>query len=136
MTVTRYESNIHPMDNGGMVEDQSGAFVKYEDYLKVVAERDTLQSKTLRPTAEEVAEQISRFVNSISQSQVKELGIAMCKDHRTLIQSKMRFVMAFLGELSDLYAHKFYDARNEQACKVADKMLSALDDMDKCLPFI
>ena len=85
---------------------------------------------------EELAEAISRFVNSSGANDIKQLGIAMCKDHRTLIQSKMHFVMAFLGELSALHSEGFYDARNEHSCKIADKMLSALDGFDKSLPFI
>lgn len=85
---------------------------------------------------QELAEAISRFVNSSHPKHIGALGIAMCKDHRTLIQSKMHFVMAFLSELSDLHANGFYDARNEQSCKIADKMLSALDEFDKSLPFI
>lgn len=84
----------------------------------------------------ELADQISRFVNSMNLDEVKELGVVMACDHRTLIQSKMRFVMSFLSELSDRYAHGQFDARNEQACKVADKMLQALDEFDKSLPFI
>lgn len=84
----------------------------------------------------ELAEAISRFVNSSSPSEIDKLGIEMVMDHRTLVQSKMRFVMSFLSELSDRYAHGHFDARNEQSCKIADKMLSALDEFDKSLPFI
>jgi len=84
----------------------------------------------------ELADAISSFVNSSGHGDIKELGIAMTKDHRTLVQSKMQFVMSFLSELSDLKANGFYDARNEQACTIADKMLSALDSEDKYLPFI
>jgi hypothetical protein len=85
---------------------------------------------------QQLADDISKFVNSISQSHIAELGVALTHDHRTLIQSKMRFVLAFLKELDNLYVHKFYDARNEAACKLANKMLANLNEMDTCLPFI
>jgi len=85
---------------------------------------------------EEMAEALSRYVNSVMASELPKLGIAMCRDHRTLIQLKMRFVMAFLGELSDMKAHGQYDARNEAACNAADKMLAALDFHEKAMPFI
>jgi len=84
----------------------------------------------------EMDEAISTFVNRCTTTDLKDLGIAMAKDHRTLVQSKMRFVMAFLGELSDMYAHGQCDLRNEAACTAADKMLSALSEFDKSLPFV
>lgn len=84
----------------------------------------------------ELADTISNFTNSLHHGYLKELGIAMTQDHRTLVQSKMHIVMSFLSELSDMHAHGHYDLRNEAACKLADKMLSALSEQDKCLPFV
>jgi hypothetical protein len=78
---------------------------------------------------EEIAKDISRFVNSFDDEKMKELGIMMAHDHRTLVQNKMRIVMAFLGELDNLKAHGFCDLRNQAACDMATAMCQAVKDM-------
>lgn len=84
----------------------------------------------------EMDEAISRFVNSISQSEIPELGEAMARDHRTLQQSKFRMCLSFIEQLAIAYDNGHYDLRNEAACKAASKMFKALSEVDKAIPFV
>ena len=44
----------------------------------------------MRMTAEELAQEISRFVNGASITQMEQLAELMANDHPTLQQSKMK----------------------------------------------
>lgn len=85
---------------------------------------------------DELAKAISNFVNTMSPNAVGALGVAMAKDHRTLVQLKMRIVMSFLKELASSNERGNYDLRNEQACKIASKMLAHLTEIDAYMPFV
>ena len=103
---------------------------KYE-----AAKRD----QRIQEEAKELAEKISKFVNNMcdGRQHAKALGSAMLNDHRTLLQTKIVIVIEFLKGLSEDYSQGYYDARNEAACKIADKMLSALTPEDiMYIPFI
>lgn len=82
----------------------------------------------------DLAERISRFVNSNSEEAITTLGRAMANDHRTLVQSKGRMIRGFLKELQTNYKDQRYDLRNEAISKWADEVLTKVDGPH--LPFI
>jgi hypothetical protein len=71
--------------------------------------------------AEELANEISNFVNGASVTEVEKLAELMSQDHPTLQQSKMRLACMFI----EFMANKAYvDARNEQSKSTAIAMIS------------
>ena len=73
-----------------------------------------------RLKADELANEISNFVNGASINEVERLVELMGQDHPTLQQAKMRLVCLFVEQM----ANKAYtDARNEQSKKTAIAMI-------------
>ena len=73
-----------------------------------------------RLKADELAKEISRFVNGASSNEVERLAELMSQDHPTLQQSTMRLVCLFVEQM----ANKSYtDLRNEQSKKTAIAMI-------------
>jgi hypothetical protein len=89
----------------------------------ILSERETDEIKDL-------AERISKFVNSNSEEAITTLGRAMCNDHRTLIQSKGRLIRGFIKQLRDDHMVGRFDLRNQAIVEWAMKV------EDPCLPFI
>lgn len=87
--------------------------------------------------ARELAERISRFVNTMSggRERAKALGLAMLNDHRTLLQTKFVMVHTFINGLAINYTDRYFDARNEQACKLSSQMIEPIEQ-DPTLPYI
>jgi len=75
----------------------------------------------MRMTAEQLAQEISRFVNGARDNEMEQLAELMSNDHPTLQQSKMKLACMFIEQM----ANKSYtDARNEQSKKVANAMIN------------
>ena len=77
-----------------------------------------------RPTPKEVADTISNFLNVMSnQEEVKEVIELLLRDHRTLQQSTMRFMLSYIEETARRYNANnrgdFFDLRNEDMGKLA-----------------
>jgi len=92
------------------------------DLRQMRAERAAAERQSdIEEQAKELADQISRFVNDMSggRDKAKALGRAMLNDHRTLLQTKMLMVLAYLDGLAEDHADNRYDARNEASCKIA-----------------
>ena len=103
------------------------------------ARAEAERKQAVEAEAKELAEQISRFVNDISggREKAKALGRAMLNDHRTLLQTKTLIALEYLDGLAGDLVAGHYDARNEATCKIAAKMMGALDTEDKeFIPFI
>ena len=82
----------------------------------------------MRITAEELATEISRFVNGANVNEVEKLVDLMTNDHPTLQQSKMRLFCMFIENM----ANKSYtDARNDESKKVANAMIRGFKDHSK-----
>lgn len=77
---------------------------------------------------EEVAEKLEKFVNSFSFPAEEFADRITQRTHRTLQQSIMRIVIALLQRWSDNYEKGIYDLRNEDTCKLADKMIKGAGD--------
>jgi hypothetical protein len=93
----------------------------------------------IQAEAEKIAEQISRFINSMcsGREKAKALGQAMLKDHRTLLQTKFLIAHEFINGLAVNYTDRYFDERNKRACELSNKMISALETDDvEYLPFI
>jgi len=71
-------------------------------------------------TTEELAQEISRFVNGASDDKLQELAEHMLKDHRTLQQKKMKLACMFIELMAE---NKGVDARNEHSQKTAEHMI-------------
>ena len=73
-----------------------------------------------RLKADELAREISNFVNGASSNEVEQLVELMAHDHPTLQQLKMKLACLFIEQM----ANKSYtDARNEQSKKTALAMI-------------
>lgn len=81
-----------------------------------------------RLTAEQLAEEISRFVNGASSTEVKELAELMGQDHPTLQQSKMRLACLFIEVMGN---KPHVDARNETSRKTAKAMIKGYKESAK-----
>lgn len=73
-----------------------------------------------RLTTEQLAEEISNYVNGASSSEVKRLAELMSQDHPTLQQSKMRLACAFIEQMAN---KPHVDGRNETSQKTAKAMI-------------
>ena len=82
----------------------------------------------MRMTAEQLAQEISRFVNGARETEMEQLAELMSNDHPTLQQSKMKLVCMFIEQM----ANKSYtDLRNEQSKKVANAMILGFKEHSK-----
>ena len=73
---------------------------------------------------EVVAKTISNYVNAGNNNDFDELAKLMVQDHRTLQQSKMRLVYAFISEMAQL---QYTDARNEASVNFAKRVMELKD---------
>jgi len=73
-----------------------------------------------RLKADELANEISNFVNGASINEVERLVELMAQDHPTLQQAKMRLVCLFVEQMAN---KQYTDARNEQSKKTAIAMI-------------
>ena len=81
-----------------------------------------------RLNTNELAEQISRFVNGASSSEVERLVDLMVQDHPTLQQSKMRLACLFIEKMAD---RPYTDARNEDSKRIAQSMIKGYKEAEK-----
>jgi hypothetical protein len=86
----------------------------------------------------ELAEAISKFVNSHSAADVYILGVALTNDHRTLVQKKMGIFMGFAQTMRDLQAAGHTDGRNEMTGKLCTELCDTCPNLGdfKALPCI
>lgn len=73
-----------------------------------------------RLKADELAKEISRFVNGASITEIDRLAELMSQDHPTLQQSTMRLACLFIEQMAN---KNYTDARNEQSKKTAIAMI-------------
>jgi len=77
-----------------------------------------------RLTPDEMAEEMSKFLNTLSSDERTEKFVeAMRRDHRTLQQSFTRLCLAWIADLAD---REHYDGRNEASVKVAKEIKRAI----------
>lgn len=89
-----------------------------------------------RKLAAELAEKISRFVNSMAnEDRIKFFVEAMHNEHRTLQQSFTGLALAWLKHLAALPEGHF-DARNKASVDIAKKLVGSLDKYATYLPTI
>jgi hypothetical protein len=82
------------------------------------------------------ADNLSRVVNAGCRQDIDKFAELMINDHRTLIQIKMGLCVKFMELLLDQYAHGYFDGRNEYACKIAKRMLDAVEPFERQMPLI
>ena len=73
-----------------------------------------------RLKADELAREISNFVNGANIDEVERLVELMAQDHPTLQQLKMKLVCMFVEQMA---SKQYTDARNEQSKKTAMAMI-------------
>ena len=73
-----------------------------------------------RLKVDELAREISNFVNGAGIDEVKELVELMAQDHPTLQQLKMKLACMFVEQMA---SKEYTDARNEQSKKTAIAMI-------------
>ncbi len=73
-----------------------------------------------RLKADELAREISNFVNGAHIDEVERLVELMSQDHPTLQQSKMKLACMFIEQMA---SKQYTDARNEQSKKTALAMI-------------
>jgi hypothetical protein len=80
----------------------------------------------------EFAKAFSDFVNIMSNDQAEQHAIdAMLREHRTLQQSMMGFIMKFIEQMSK----QNHDLRNEASVKLAQRIMD-IPVEDRILPFV
>jgi hypothetical protein len=72
--------------------------------------------------AKDVARLISDFVNNMG-ADTKGLAQYLASDHRSLQQSTMRLFMLFVAQMAELEKAGYFDARNEDAVKLAKAIM-------------
>jgi hypothetical protein len=73
-----------------------------------------------RLKADELAKEISNFVNGAGINEVQQLVELMAQDHPTLQQSKMKLACMFVEQMA---SKEYTDARNEQSKRTALAMI-------------
>lgn len=82
--------------------------------------------------AKELADQFSSFVNSGFSRSADDLAILAMNDHPTLLQSKMRFCIAFI----ELMSQRNGDLRTEASQELAKKIVANTTEQDRSLPLV
>lgn len=80
-----------------------------------------------RLSAEELAKEISRFVNGASQDDVQELIKFMSGDHPTLQQATMRLACGFIESMANKVNT---DLRNQYSKKVANQIIQGYREVE------
>lgn len=76
----------------------------------------------------DLAEALSAFINSADSDEIVLLANDIARDHRTLVQRKFGFFLAFTKVLARNYNEGNYDARNEYACKTSVGIMNLVID--------
>lgn len=84
--------------------------------------------------AKEAWENLSSFVNKYGFPE-KEFVEFVMMDHRTLQQSMMRLFLGCIKAWAEKAEKGEYDLRNEQTCKLCQKIVARFDN-EMGLPFI
>lgn len=85
-------------------------------------------------TGEEMAKELSNFVNSLSsRRRQKEFCETLMREHRTLQQSVFGLFSAAIREWAK---QENFDARNEFTIKTCKKIVSSVDDINYNPPLI
>lgn len=80
----------------------------------------------MRKTAQELFNEISRFVNGARPAEVKELAQLLASDHPTLQQSTMGLCLQFIKAMAD---KPYVDARNIESKLHAQAALEGIHKM-------
>jgi hypothetical protein len=83
----------------------------------------------------ELADKLSRFVNSGTQEDIQMLADAVLKDHRTLQQQTFGFFLMCIRKWAALEGN-WYDLRNEWTVQTCKQIVEKVDDVQYCPPFI
>ena len=84
-----------------------------------------------RKRLEKFVEDFSTAVNMfMSKEELRETALACCRDHRTLQQNKMRLIVEMLKVWDEDFINNNYDIRNEQTCRVANKIMGCLNEFE------
>lgn len=84
----------------------------------------------------------SEFIQAISQgcgdvTAQRAIVSNFSREHRTIQQMVVRrLILPILEELARCAVEGRFDLRNEDSCRLAAKMLAAVDEQDKALRFI
>jgi hypothetical protein len=82
--------------------------------------------------AEQIAADLSSYLNGASREDVDYLIDELLRDHRSLIQHKARLFVRFFEKLAD----KRYDERNEDSVKFARKLFETIPEEERIFRYI
>ena len=80
--------------------------------------------------AKEFTETVSQFMNTMNKGRTKKAIELMLRDHPTLQQGMIRFIMLYIQGMSE---KERFDGRNEASVTLAKKIMEI---EDRFLPFI
>lgn len=83
---------------------------------------------TKRLTGQEMAEQLSNFVNVATPTEMKAFAQTVASDHRTLQSDTFKLFTLCMKEWSTAYQENRYDERNAWSCKASKHIVKMLDD--------
>lgn len=97
---------------------------------------NTMELKDFIELSKQTADDISRFINCADDLDMKLLAEKMARDHRTLVQKKMRLMLLFVEQLAKDLDGNYFDLRNEHACKIAKKICDTIPTYERTMPHI
>lgn len=77
---------------------------------------------------DKIAKDLSDFIQTAESSEIVALANELAHDHRTLVQRKFGFFLAFTKVLARNYNDGNYDLRNEYAVKTSVKIMEIVID--------
>lgn len=95
-----------------------------------------MEMKDFVALSKQTADDISRFINYADDLDMKLLAEKMARDHRTLVQKKMRLMLLFVEQLAKDLDGNYFDLRNEHACKIAKKICDTIPTYERTMPHI
>lgn len=95
--------------------------------LKILIDKAKTDEFNRALQGDEVAEELSDFVNSAYQDQKKGFITTVLSDHRTLQSDTFNLFYKCFEGWADNYDSGNFDGRNEGACKLAHMMIKAVE---------
>lgn len=89
-----------------------------------------MDAMTKRVTGEEIACQLSDFVNSAFDSEKRDFVEEVVTDHRTLQQDTFIMFLKCVETWANYYENGLHDPRNEYTCKASKVIIEALKEND------
>ena len=96
--------------------------------LKNHYETELVDMSTKRITGEEMAEQLSDFINSATYDEKQAFAQKVTSDHRFLQQETYSLFMSCIYQWAKAYENGRFDERNRTACTVSHQIINMIHE--------